>query len=345
MGKTGIVRDERYMEHDPGPFHVETPRRLEAIYRALDELEGYERIASRPATVEEVAEVHDLSYIKRIEATAGRSVQLDPDTATSPRTYEIALLAAGGLLKAVEEVMEGRLSNAFALIRPPGHHAERSRAMGFCIFNNVAIAARYAMKRYGVERVLIVDWDLHHGNGTQNAFWKEKEVLYFSTHQYPYYPGTGHYTEVGEGEGKGYTVNCPLRVGCTDSDYANIYRHLLRPIAEQFKPQLILVSAGFDIYHLDPLGGMKVTEEGFARLTDLLLEMAGEVCDGRLVITLEGGYHLEGIARSVREVVRRLLGEVPFSRERKEEEEDRDLPHIEGVIETVKKVLSPFWGF
>lgn len=343
MITTGIVRDDRYMEHDIGPFHPESPQRLKATYRALEGLKGrYQEISPRQATHEEVALIHTPSYIKRIEATrSSPRVQLDPDTATCPRTYEVALLAVGGLLEAVDRVLDGKLQNAFALVRPPGHHAERDRAMGFCIFNNVAIAAKYAQRK-GLERVLIVDWDLHHGNGTQQAFWEDPSVLYFSTHQYPYYPGTGHWTETGAGEGKGFTVNCPLRVGHDDRDYANIFRHLLEPVALQFRPQLLLVSAGFDIYYRDPLGGMKVSEEGFARLTDLLIEL-GQKTSSPVILTLEGGYHVEGIARSVVEVVRRLSGEVPFDRKTLERAEDEALGRVEGLLETLRGVLRPYW--
>lgn len=343
MANTGIVRDERYMEHDMGPFHPESPQRLEAIYRALEELKGrYEEIPPRHATHEEVALIHAPSYIKRIEATASSPyVQLDPDTATCPRTYEVALLAVGGLLEAVDRVLEGRLQSAFALVRPPGHHAERDRAMGFCIFNNVAIAARYAQGK-GLERILIVDWDLHHGNGTQHAFWEDPSVLYFSTHQFPYYPGSGHWKEIGGGEGKGFTVNCPLRVGHDDRDYANIFRHHLRPIALKFRPQLILVSAGFDTYHHDPLGGMKVTERGFARLMDLVLEMAQET-SSPVVLTLEGGYHVQGVARSVVEVVRRLTGEISFDRDQLREEEDEAFGRVAETLEKFREPLRPYW--
>ncbi|HEX16556.1 MAG: histone deacetylase [Deltaproteobacteria bacterium] len=344
--RTGIVRDERYLEHDMGPFHPESPRRLEAIYAALGELEGrLHSIPPRMATREEVALVHDSAYISRIEATASQPyVQLDPDTATCSRTYEVAMLAVGGLLEAVDRVLKGELDNAFALIRPPGHHAERDRAMGFCFFNNVAIAARYAQETHGIKRVLIVDWDLHHGNGTQKAFWEDPSVLYFSTHQYPYYPGTGHWREIGAGSGEGFTVNCPLSVGKDDLDYANIFRHHLQPIALQFRPQLILVSAGFDPYLHDPLGGMKVTERGFARLADLVLEI-GQRTSSPVVLTLEGGYHVQGVARSVLQVLRRLSGEIPFPREEVLRAEDEAFPRVEELLETFRGALRPHWDF
>jgi acetoin utilization deacetylase AcuC-like enzyme len=344
MAQTGIVRDERYLEHDMGSYHVENPQRLVHIYRALDKLDiPLVEIAPRAATREEIIAVHDPAYVDRIAATAGQpAVHLDADTSTSARTYEVSLLAAGGFLAAIDAVMDG-LSNAFALVRPPGHHAEHNRAMGFCIFNNIAIGAKYARSKYGLERVLIVDWDLHHGNGTQHTFYTDPGVLYFSTHQYPYYPGSGHFTEIGEGPGKGYTVNCPLSPGYGDADYANLLRHVMRPIALAYQPQLILVSAGFDIYRQDPLGGMNVTEEGFARLTDIIMDVADSVCDGRFVITLEGGYHLEGQARSVVEVVKRMAGDGLPDKGRWEKQEDKEYPHIRGVVAALKESLHDFW--
>lgn len=342
--KVGVVRDERYMLHDMGPFHPESPRRLEAVYRAIEDLGFLEDIPPREATREELALVHQGAYIDLIASTEGKRVQLDPDTSTCPDSYRVALLAAGGVLEAVRWALEEKGRRAFALVRPPGHHAEPDRAMGFCLFNNVAIAARFAQRSLGVERVLIVDWDLHHGNGTQKAFWEDPTVLYFSTHQYPYYPGTGHYTEVGEGPGRGYTVNCPLTVGQDDLDYANIFRHHLAPIARQFRPQLILVSAGFDPYYRDPLGGMKVTEEGFARLTDLVLSMAGE-WECPLVLILEGGYHVEGLARSVREVLKIMGGEADLDRERWRYREDEAYGRIEKTLAAFREPLKDHWEF
>jgi acetoin utilization deacetylase AcuC-like enzyme len=346
MSKTGIVKDERYLEHDMGAYHVENPQRLVYIYRELAELKGlFEEIPPRPATREEITTVHDPKYVDRIAATAGYpEVHLDADTSTSARSYEVSLLAAGGFLAAIDAVMDG-LPNAFALVRPPGHHAERDRAMGFCIFNNVAIGAHYAMSKHGLKRILIIDWDLHHGNGTQHAFYADDRVLYFSTHQYPFYPGTGHYTEIGEGKGKGYTVNIPLSAGCGDTDYANLMRHCLRPICLEYEPQLILVSAGFDIYHRDPLGGMAVTEKGFARLTAIIMEMAQAVCDGRMVMTLEGGYNLEGEALSVKEVVRQMAGTGTLDREKCEKEEAEEYPRLAKIVTVLKEHLSPFWSW
>lgn len=310
--KTGIVRDWRYLNHEMGSFHVESPARLEIIYRMIDQepdLANLILIEPREATEEEVALVHYRSYIDRLKETRGKPrVILDPDTSTCPTSYETALLAVGGVLEAAKAIMEKKVDNAFALIRPPGHHAEASRAMGFCLFNNVAIVARWLRKQYRLERILIIDWDLHHGNGTQHAFYREKEVLYFSTHQFPYYPGTGHWDEVGEGEGLGFTFNVPLSPGKGDADYLFIFKEILGPIVDLYQPQFILVSAGFDIYSGDPLGGMMVTASGFGAFTALLLDMAKKVCENRLLLVLEGGYSLEGLRSGVKEILYQLAG-------------------------------------
>jgi len=332
---TGIVRDWRYLNHDMGPHHVESPARLEVIYRMIEAEPAFkilQTIEPREATEEEIALVHYRSYIEKIKETRGKPrVILDPDTSTCSLSYETALLAVGGVLEAAQAIMEKRVDNAFALIRPPGHHAESSRAMGFCLFNNVAIAARWLRKKYGLERILIVDWDLHHGNGTQHAFYREREVFYFSTHQFPYYPGTGHWDEVGEGEGLGFTFNVPLSPGKGDSEYLFIFKEFLTPIVYRYQPQFILVSAGFDIYAGDPLGGMMVSAEGFAALTSQLMALAREVCEGRLLLVLEGGYSFEGLKNGVREILFQLAGL-------------KDVPAKEPVISAlVRKELAPAW--
>jgi len=309
MKKTGIVRDNRYMEHDMGMGHPECPQRLEAIYGMLDRemKDTLINVPVREAEKNELLYVHTSRYIDQIAATDGiASTYLDPDTQTSAGSYRAALLAAGGLCEAVRMVNAGELDNAFALVRPPGHHAEKSRAMGFCLFNNVAIAAMYAREKLGLDRILIADWDVHHGNGTQHSFESEDAILYFSTHQYPHYPGTGSYGEIGSGKGTGYTVNVPLPTGYGDGDFVSIYNRVLKPVALEYKPDIILVSAGFDIYFRDPLSSMNVTPDGFAGLTRLLMDFADECCGGRLVITLEGGYHIEGQRDSVKAVLQEL---------------------------------------
>jgi len=307
----GIVKDLRYLKHDMGSFHVESPGRLEAIYKMIETEIDFPLtiIEPRPASEEEIGFIHSSSYVKFISQTAGKErVYLDPDTSTSAGTYEAALLAAGGLMKAADSIMEGKIRSGFALVRPPGHHAEADQAKGFCVFNNVAIAAEYLVRKYGLKRILIADWDLHHGNGTQNAFYQRKDVLFFSTHQFPFYPGSGFWDEVGEDAGEGFTVNVPLSAGKTDEEYLFIYRNILGPIAAAYKPEFILVSAGFDIYADDPLGGMLVTGEGFGALAAELMGLAGKLARDRILFTLEGGYSLEGLADGVREILQQLSG-------------------------------------
>ena len=333
---TGIVRDDRYLLHHMGAGHPESPDRLAAVYAMLDGGRGpglcpggqFRRegssldgeiglplriIEPRPARRDEIEYVHAREYFDFAAATAGRDfVVLDPDTAATPRTFETALLAAGGAIEAADAVLRGDVRNAFALVRPPGHHAEVNQAKGFCVFNNVAVAAEHLLRRAGgIERVLIADWDLHHGNGTQHAFYSRRDVLYFSTHQSPFYPGTGSRDETGAGAGEGFTVNVPLRAGKNDGDYLYIYRNLLGPIARAYAPQFILVSAGFDIDRGDPLGGMFVSEAGFSALAAEFVAMAEALCGGRLLFVLEGGYNPAGLSAGVREVLRRMTGLTP----------------------------------
>jgi acetoin utilization deacetylase AcuC-like enzyme len=300
------------MDHRPGAYHPESHKRLEVLYQMLEERDVSGNFIDIPrtwASEEDLTLIHSEEYIKAIASTQGKEACfLDADTSTSAGSYEAACLAAGGLCKAVSMVMEGEVDNAFALVRPPGHHAEWNRAMGFCLFNNVAIAANFARKNFGTQRVLIVDWDLHHGNGTQHSFEDDPGVLYFSTHQYPYYPGTGSSEERGRGEGMGYTINVPLSTGYGDGEYVALFEKVLMPVAGDYRPELILVSAGFDTYESDPLGGMLVTPVGFAAMTSALMKMAESSCGGKVVMTLEGGYHLEGLRDSVKAVLRELLG-------------------------------------
>jgi acetoin utilization deacetylase AcuC-like enzyme len=345
--KTGVVKDTRYLQHSAGFSHPESPERLAAIYEMLDNPLmhwKFNHIEPRVATHKEIETIHSVSYVEFIASTAGQScVYLDPDTATSPETYEIAKLAVGGVCNAIDEVMEGKVDNAFAFVRPPGHHAEKDAAKGFCVFNNIAIGAMHAISKYKLKRILIVDWDLHHGNGTQHSFYNDPRILYFSTHQYPYYPGTGALQEIGRGPGEGYTINVPLSEGAGDADFVKIFRKILQPVALEFKPELILLSAGFDIYFQDPLGGMRVRPEGFAAMARILLNIAETCCQGRFVAVLEGGYHIAGLTRSVKAVLEEMLDETHISDERLsliEKEADKETWHL---INKVISIIRHYW--
>ena len=313
MGGTGVLQDRLFLEHLTAEGHPEQPGRLAAIYDRLERLDLKARlidIVPREAVEEEILLVHAPEYYHRLAASEGQAqVRLSPDTLASGHSFRAALTAVGGVFEAVRRVMSADLTNAFALIRPPGHHAERSRAMGYCLFNNTALGAAYARHALGVERVLIVDWDVHHGNGTQHAFESDSQVLFFSVHQHPHFPGTGLFMESGRGQGEGFTVNLPLPKGYGDAEYAAIFENLLRPVALEFCPGLIIVSAGFDTHRSDPLGGMRMTPTGFAALTRSVMMIADRCCGGRLVLCLEGGYHVEATAESVLAVLKELTGE------------------------------------
>ena len=309
-----ILTSDRFADHLNPPGHPERLERAEVMQVVASEFRqrGGEVRAPRPAIEDELARIHDRSYISRIAETAGRATALDPDTFTSPESYEVALLAAGAALGSVEHVLEGTGRRAFAMVRPPGHHAERNRAMGFCLFNNVAIAAAHARAR-GVARVAIVDYDVHHGNGTQWSFYDDPSVLFISSHQYPFYPGTGAATEIGTGKGLGFTVNLPIEAGGTDADFELVYSTIAFPVLRQFRPELILVSAGFDAQDGDPLAGMRLSVNEFARLTAAIASIADEHCHGRVVAVTEGGYDLAGLASCLRAVISVLKGETSLS--------------------------------
>ncbi len=307
-GGTGLVLDERMLAHDPGRGHPERPDRLRALRHHLGAAPSLVHIGARPASEDELLLVHTPSLVEQIAATAGRQcVVLDPDTRTSPGSWDAARLAAGGLIDLCEAVRAGQVQNGIALVRPPGHHAERERAMGFCLFNNVAIAAAHLRSR-GVRRVAIVDWDLHHGNGTQHVFERDPDVLYVSTHQYPFYPGTGAVDEVGEGAGAGRTLNLPFPAGFGDHEFARAFDEVIVPVCRQFAPEFVLVSAGFDCDLRDPLGGLSVTPAGVAAMAQACIELAEECASGRLVAVLEGGYDLEAICDGVDVVLATLRG-------------------------------------
>jgi len=313
MKPVGIVSHPDYLAHQTGLTHPERPERAQAIVEHLARTgltKDLVAIEPRRAEREWLETVHSPAYIDRVQeyCRGGRAIIDSMDTPISPRSYEISLLAAGGALAAVDSVVDGTVSSAFCAVSPPGHHALRDVAMGFCLFNNVAIAARYIQERHGLRRVLIVDWDVHHGNGTQDAFYDDPSVFFFSIHQYPFYPGTGSAAETGRGEGTGYTLNAPMQAGAGDDDYQRIFDETLAGQAASFRPDFILISAGFDAHRADPLGGMSLTESGYARLTGMVRAWASDLCGGRLVSVLEGGYDLGALARSAEAHLATLSG-------------------------------------
>lgn len=305
----------RYAEHDY-PGHPENAQRIRAVWRGLDESGLTARMRPldpQAVDTELVLAVHSPDYLdllRRVSTTA-RTTFLDADTYAGPDALGIALLSAGGAVGAVGEVLSGHADNGLAAIRPPGHHAMPSRAMGFCLLGNAAIAARYAQRQFGIERVLIVDYDVHHGNGTEAMFYTDPTVLYVSTHQYPFYPMTGAATDVGSGAGEGYTINIPLPAGSGDINYSYVFRQIVWPAAERFRPEFILVSLGFDAYWDDPLAGMRLTLSGYSRLTAEVVRMADQFCGGRVVFLLEGGYHLDALRYGIGNVARVLLNDSP----------------------------------
>lgn len=308
MKKFAVIYDEIFLKHNPGSFHPEAPQRVQAIWERLqkEDIASYIEVFSPDvASKEEILWNHSEYLYNLVAQTKGNPhTQLDPDTATNEYSFDAAVRAVGAQKTALKLLFEKDYDGVFALVRPPGHHAERDRAMGFCLFNNIAIAAYYAKNYYGLKRVLIVDWDLHHGNGTQKSFYSDPEVLYFSVHQYPYYPGTGHYSEIGSGEGRGFTLNVPLPAYCGDEEYIYIFETVLKPIALQYKPEIIMVSAGFDLCENDPLGAMEVTPSfGIPMLTKILKEVADKTCKGKILFTLEGGYDLMNLQESVANLI------------------------------------------
>ena len=326
----GIVSDPVFMNHDTGGYHPETPLRIQYLHTlfARNDDPLVRMVDPVPARVEDVLLNHGRGYVDRVcrLSGSGQSVDLDPDTVCSPDSYETALLAAGSVVELARLALEGEVKTGLACVRPPGHHARTDEAMGFCLFNNVAVAARKAIRDFGVEKVAIVDFDVHHGNGTQESFYSDSKVLYFSTHQYPFYPGTGALSETGAGEGEGYTVNCPLRPGMNDSHYLAVYRHVLAPVIEAFEPGLILVSAGFDAHERDPIGGMRLSSLGFAAIASVIEEAAVEA-GAPTVYALEGGYDLGALKESVSLVVEVLKGEA-FPAIRSEA-----FPGMEGILQ------------
>jgi len=337
MTRTGLIYHPIYLEHDTDGH----PERKERLTNALDRIRSsgldLEFVTPRPATLDEVRTIHSPGYIEQVRTISGRGGgYLDLDTVVSPQSYEAALMAAGGVITGVERVVAD-LDNAFALVRPPGHHALPNRGMGFCIFNNVAIGARCAQKM-GLEKVLIVDWDVHHGNGTSAVFYDDRSVMYFSTHQFPHYPGTGRVKELGMDGAEGFTVNVPLPWGTGDSGYLTVFEEVMKPVAMEFDPDIVLVSAGQDPHQADPLSGMNLTTEAFGSMAATVKEVADSCCEGRLVAALEGGYNLSALSDSIVAILRSFKGESPA---KIEVEED---PRVEERIEEVRRAMRPYWS-
>ena len=306
---TAIVEDSRFLEHRGPAGHPERPERLSAVSEAIEpRRDRLDVLAPRPATRDEILRVHRPDHIDRISQACERApAHLDGDTYVSPESFDVALLAAGGSVELVRAIAADSVQTGLASVRPPGHHAEADRAMGFCLFNNVAVAARALQAEDGVDRVLILDWDVHHGNGTQHSFEEDPTVLYVSTHQYPYYPGTGGASEAGRGPGAGFTLNIPMPAGCGDAEYVGVLQRILVPAARGFRPDFILISCGFDAHREDPLAGMLVTGDGYAAMAAIVRHLADDLCGGRLAFILEGGYALPGLREGVAAVPDAIL--------------------------------------
>jgi len=339
--KVGFVYDPIYLKHDTGQ-HVENAKRLEAIISHLEQTglkQQLTPVKPRAASIEELSLVHHKQYISHIQGVAQKGGGwLDADTVMSPNSYEAATYAAGGTIRATEAVMNGEVGSAFALVRPPGHHATPQRAMGFCLFNNVAIATKYALAKYELERILIIDFDVHHGNGTQATFYDNLRVLYISTHQYPFYPGTGSIEETGSGAAKGTTVNIPLPAGCGDAEYLKVFEQIIVPVARWFKPRLILVSAGYDLHWADGIALMQVSVTGFTQMVKIIKGLADELCSGRLVFSLEGGYNVTALAVSVKATFDVLLGNTDIEDPLGQSPHRFATPDITPVIKAVKEI-------
>ena len=307
---TTVIYDDIYLKHDTGPNHPENPTRLINTIKHLESTGIWQKLnikKPRIATKEEVSMVHSISHIEKVaELARTGGGYLDPDTYVSSNSYNAALYATGALFTAIDLIMNKKSNNAFCLVRPPGHHATPTRGMGFCLFNNVAVAAKYIQSKYNLNRIVIIDWDVHHGNGTQDAFYEDPSVMYFSMHRYPFYPGTGKKEEIGKGEGSGFTINVPLDYDTESQEYLETFKDIMEKRIKQFNPQFILISSGFDAYRLDPVGSLGLGASEYNTLTKLTQNIAKDCCKGRIVSCLEGGYHLLDLPRCIEEHLKGL---------------------------------------
>ncbi len=312
LGASLLVDDPRFDQHAPPAYHPERPERLVAARAAVRKLPvAWTEVPAREATDEELGRVHDARYIEALGKLRGQAAShVDPDTYVAPGSVEAARLAAGGLVAMVDAILDGPIAKGIALLRPPGHHARPRRAMGFCLVNNIAVAAAHARAR-GVSRVLVVDWDVHHGNGTQEMFWRDPHVMFTSTHQFPFYPGTGDADEIGEGDGRGFTVNVPLHAHGGDATYRAAFERVILPVADEFKPELVLVSAGFDAAARDPLAAMEVSSAGFGWMARAVASIADKHAKGRMAMALEGGYDLVALEAGLADAARGMLDPSP----------------------------------
>lgn len=333
-----LLTSEQFSEHVTPPGHPERPERAAVMTSVATQYASSGGTVVEPAAVagEALTRVHADAYVDLIASTRGRTVRLDPDTHASPASDTVARVAAGATVAAVDHAMDTR-GRACAFVRPPGHHAERERAMGFCLFNNAAVAAAHALAR-GASRVAIVDYDVHHGNGTQWIFYDDPRVLYVSTHQYPFYPGTGAATDVGAGAGAGFTVNVPLEAGAGDADYDHVYREVVEPVLESYRPELLLLSAGFDAHANDPLGGMLVSTAGYTLMTVRLQAVSDRYCEGRMVAVTEGGYDLAALEACLTETLRVMSGPTP-----RPEPAAGPFERAASALEAVRSAQAPFW--
>jgi acetoin utilization deacetylase AcuC-like enzyme len=347
MPQVLIVKDERYARHLEGVPHLESPKRFKAMNAVLADpslQDLWREVKAREAGREELAWVHTPEYIERVAQSAGnRLTSFDFDTQATEHSYDVARLCVGGVFSLVDEIRKGESKKGFACVRPPGHHAEPDKAMGFCLFNNVALGAEYLKRAYSLRRIMIVDTDLHHGNGTQKIFYPRDDVLFVSMHHFPSYPGTGNFGEVGAGKGEGYTVNVPLSKGHGDIDFARVIYFVVNPLAQAYQPEIILVSCGFDLYLHDRLGAMRVTPDGYGLITFLLLAIAEKVCEGRIAFVMEGGYSLRGIRECGFRVMQELCGKSRVD----PKSIDRVLgssPKKLGAVAKVREIHKKYWS-